>query len=246
MVRYFLFLLVLITILVVSIAGLRDYSFLPHKTKRPPIEIFPDMVRQAKVKAQAPSDFYADGRGARSHVDGTVPVGYSAPESSAQASEGVATMGSPYSVVVFSGKQDYADTGKIGTNWGNGLPFTATLATLERGRERYQIQCAVCHGATGAGNGIATKYGLVGVASLHQQRLRDMTDGEIYNTIVNGKNTMLGYGAGIQVPDRWAIVAYIRALQLSQNATINDVPVTERAALTGTNAASGTTAPPKP
>ncbi|MCX8493562.1 MAG: cytochrome c [Chthoniobacterales bacterium] len=246
MVRYFLFLLVLITILVVSIAGLRDYSFLPHKTKRPPIEIFPDMVRQPKVKAQAPSDFYADGRGARSHVDGTVPVGYSAPEASVQASEGVATMGSPYSVVVFSGKQDYADTGKIGTNWGNGLPFTATLATLERGRERYQIQCAVCHGATGAGNGIATKYGLVGVASLHQQRLRDMTDGEIYNTIVNGKNTMLGYGAGIQVPDRWAIVAYIRALQLSQNATINDVPVTERAALTGTNAASGTTAPPKP
>jgi mono/diheme cytochrome c family protein len=246
MVRYFLFLLVLITILVVSIAGLRDYSFLPHKTKRPPIEIFPDMVRQPKVKAQAPSDFYADGRGARSHVDGTVPVGYSAPEASVQASEGVATMGSPYSVVVFSGKQDYADTGKFGTNWGNGLPFTATLATLERGRERYQIQCAVCHGATGAGNGIATKYGLVGVASLHQQRLRDMTDGEIYNTIVNGKNTMLGYGAGIQVPDRWAIVAYIRALQLSQNATINDVPVTERAALTGTNAASGTTAPPKP
>ena len=246
MVRYFLFLLVLITILVVSIAGLRDYSFLPHKTKRPPIEIFPDMVRQPKVKAQAPSDFYADGRGARSHVEGTVPVGYSAPEASVQASEGVATMGSPYSVVVFSGKQDYADTGKIGTNWGNGLPFTATLATLERGRERYQIQCAVCHGATGAGNGIATKYGLVGVASLHQQRLRDMTDGEIYNTIVNGKNTMLGYGAGIQVPDRWAIVAYIRALQLSQNATINDVPVTERAALTGTNAASGTTAPPKP
>lgn len=246
MVRYFLFLLVLITILVVSIAGLRDYSFLPHKTKRPPIEIFPDMVRQAKVKAQAPSDFYADGRGARSHVDGTVPVGYSAPESATQASEGVATMGSPYSVVVFSGKQDYADTGKIGTNWGNGLPFTATLATLERGRERYQIQCAVCHGATGAGNGIATKYGLVGVASLHQQRLRDMTDGEIYNTIVNGKNTMLGYGAGIQVPDRWAIVAYIRALQLSQNATINDVPMTERAALTGTNAVSGTTAPPKP
>jgi mono/diheme cytochrome c family protein len=246
MVRYFLFLLVLITILVVSIAGLRDYSFLPHKTKRPPIEIFPDMVRQPKVKAQAPSDFYADGRGARSHVDGTVPVGYSAPEASVQASEGVATMGSPYSVVVFSGKQDYADTGKIGTNWGNGLPFTATLATLERGRERYQIQCAVCHGATGAGNGIATKYGLVGVASLHQQRLRDMTDGEIYNTIVNGKNTMLGYGAGIQVPDRWAIVAYIRALQLSQNATINDVPAANRAALTGTNAASETTAPPKP
>ena len=246
MVRYFLFLLVLITILVVSIAGLRDYSFLPHKTKRPPIEIFPDMVRQAKVKAQAPSDFYADGRGARAHVAGSVPVGYAAPESIPQASEGVATMGSPYNVVVFSGKQNYADTGKNGTNWGNGIPFSATMATLERGRERYQIQCAVCHDATGGGNGIATKYGLVGVASFNQQRIRDMSDGEIYNTIVNGKNSMLGYGSVIQVSDRWAIVAYIRALQRSQNASINDVPVTERAVLTGTNAAAGTTAPPKP
>lgn len=246
MVRYFLFLLVLITILVVSIAGLRDYSFLPHKTKRPPIEIFPDMVRQDKVKAQAPSDFYDDGRGARANVAGTVPVGYSAPESSAQTSEGVATMGSPYSVVVFSGKQDYADTGKIGTNWGNGIPFSATMATLERGRERYQIQCAVCHGATGAGNGIATKYGLVGVANLQQQRIREMSDGEIYNTIVNGKNTMMGYGSVIQVPDRWAIVAYMRALQRSQNATINDVPAANRDALTGTNAASATTGPAKP
>ena len=246
MVRYFLFLLVLITILVVSIAGLRDYAFLPHKTKRPPIEIFPDMVRQAKVKAQAPSDFYADGRGARSHVAGSVPVGYAAPESIPHASEGVATMGSPYNVVVFSGKQDYADTGKNGTNWGNGLPFSATMATLERGRERYQIQCSVCHGATGGGNGIATKYGLVGVASFNQQRIRDMSDGEIYNTIVNGKNSMLGYGSVIQVSDRWAIVAYIRALQRSQNATINDVPVTERDALTGTKTVAGTTAPLKP
>jgi mono/diheme cytochrome c family protein len=246
MVRYFLFLLALITILVVSIAGLRDYSFLPHKTKRPPIEIFPDMVRQDKVKAQAPSDFYADGRGARAHVTGTVPVGYAAPQACSQPSSGCATMGSPYDVVVFSGKEDYANTGKTGTNWGNGLPFSATMATLERGRERYQIQCAVCHGATGAGNGIASKYGLVGVANLQQQRIRDMSDGEIYNTIVNGKNTMLGYGSVIQLSDRWAIVAYIRALQRSQNATINDVPSAERDALTGTNAPTANNAPAKP
>ncbi len=228
MVRYFLLLLALVTILVVSIAGLRDYPFLSHKTKRPPIEIFPDMVRQPKVKAQAPSDFYADGRGARANLTGTVPVGYSQPT----ASTGVyATMGSPYDVVVFAGREGYANTGKNGTNWGNGLPFSATLATLERGHERYQIQCAVCHGATGSGNGIATKYGLVGVANLQQQRLRDMTDGEIYNTIVNGKNTMLGYGSTIQVSDRWAIVAYIRALQRSQNGSLNDVPPADRAAL---------------
>lgn len=229
MVRYFLFLLALVTILTLSILGLRDSSLLPHKTKRPPIEIFPDMVRQDKVKAQAPSGFFSDGRGAREHVAGTVPAGYSTPGSDADA----AAMGSPYDVVVFSGKEGYADTGRTGTNWGNGLPFHATMATLERGRERYQIQCAVCHGATGAGNGIATKYGLVGVANFQQQRLRDMTDGELYHTIVNGKNTMLGYGSVIQVPDRWAIVAYIRALQRSQNATLDDVPPAERATLTG-------------
>ena len=255
LIRYFILLLAMVTLLVVSIAGLRGC-----KTKRPPIEIFPDMVRQAKVKAQAPSDFYADGRGSRDPVYGTVPVGYAPPatnkkevaapseeapmgkaDDKSDGAEKGATMSGPYEVVLFTGKDNYANTGRNGTsgtngtNWGNGIPFTATLATLERGRERYQIQCAVCHGATGGGNGIATKYGLVGVASLHQQRLRDMTDGEIYNTIVNGKNTMLGYGASIQVPDRWAIVAYIRALQLSQNATIADVPATERAALQGTN-----------
>jgi len=230
LIRYFILLLAMVTILVVSIAGMRGC-----KTKRPPIEIFPDMVRQAKVKAQAPSDFYADGRGARNPVHGTVPVGY-APPVAKNAAEAVATMSSPYEVVLFAGKEDYANTGKNGASWGNGLPFTATLATLERGRERYQIQCAVCHGATGAGNGIATKYGLVGVASLHQQRLREMSDGEIYNTIVNGKNTMLGYGASVQVPDRWAIVGYIRALQRSQNATLVDVPASERGVLQGTNA----------
>jgi len=245
MVRYFLLLLTLVTVLVISIAGLRDYSFLPHKTKRPPIEIFPDMVRQAKVKAQAPSDFYADGRGARDHVSGTVPIGYSQPLDKPQSNDSAqgATMGSPYQVVVFEGRENYANTGKTGTNWGNGLPFTATLATLERGRERYQIQCAVCHGATGTGNGIATKYGLVGVANLQQQRLRDMTDGEIYNTIVNGKNTMLGYGSTIQLPDRWAIVAYIRALQRSQNASLNDVADADRALL---EAGGMATTPAKP
>lgn len=236
LIRYFILLLTLLVILVVSVAGLRGC-----KTKRPPIEIFPDMVRQPKVKAQSPSGFFADGRGSREPVPGTVPAGYEEPrgnQSKKHAKEDGAVMGGSYEVVLFSGKENYANTGKVGTNWGNGLPFPVTMATLERGRERYQIQCAVCHGATGAGNGIATKYGLVGVANLHQQRLRDMTDGEIYNTIANGKNTMLGYGGVIQVPDRWAIVAYLRALQRSQNATLNDVPAQERATLRGNNAAS--------
>jgi mono/diheme cytochrome c family protein len=244
-VRYFLLLLVFVSLLVLGIAGLRDYSFLPHKTKRPPIELFPDMVRQDKVKAQAPSDFFADGRGARAPIAGTVPLGYTQPTALAAAGDG-AVMGGAYDVVLFAGKEDYANTGKVGTNWGNGLPFEATLATLQRGHDRYQIQCAVCHGATGQGNGIATKYGLVGVANLHQQRIRDMSNGEIYNTIVNGKNTMLGYGASVQVPDRWAIIAYIRALQRSQNATITDVPDDQQAVLLGSNASTTSATQAKP
>ena len=79
MVRYFLLLLTFVTLLAVAISGLRDYPFLSHKTRRPPIEIFPDMVRQDKVKAQAPSAFFADGRGARLPVSGTVPIGYTSP-----------------------------------------------------------------------------------------------------------------------------------------------------------------------
>jgi mono/diheme cytochrome c family protein len=71
----------------------------------------------------------------------------------------------------------------------------------------------------------------VAIASFHQDRLRDMADGEIYNTITHGKNTMLGYGANIPVDDRWAIVAYVRALQMAQTATVNDVPSDERAKL---------------
>jgi len=90
------------------------------------------------------------------------------------------------------------------------------------------IFCAVCHGASGAGNGVTGQYGLVAITSLHQDRLRNMADGEIFQTITHGKNTMLGYGANIPLDDRWAIIAYIRALQLSQNATLNDVPADER------------------
>src|SRR5271156_961671 len=102
---------------------------------------------------------------------------------------------------------------------------------LERGKQRFTINCAVCHGATGYGNGIVTQFGLVGVANFQQQRLRDMPDGEIFNTITNGRGKMGPYGSNIAVEDRWAIISYIRALQRSQNATIKDVPQDEISSL---------------
>jgi len=95
----------------------------------------------------------------------------------------------------------------------------------------FAINCAVCHGATGQGNGITSKYGLLGIANYHQDKYRQMADGQIFNTITHGYNTMMAYGDKVTVKDRWAIIAYIRVLQKSQNARIEDVPPDQRGAL---------------
>jgi mono/diheme cytochrome c family protein len=238
MLRYFFIGFSLLVLLLVSMTGLRGW-----KSKRPPIELFPDMVRQAKYKAQTESDFYADDRSARQHVEGTVPLGYAPPNSKDLSPSASATLNTvsntssshdvmsdlgPYENIQFSASPDYVATGRMGNQWGTGIPFEVTAAVMKRGRERYNISCSVCHGATGMGNGIASKYGLNGIANQQQQRIRDMADGEIFNTITWGKNTMMGYGSTIQVPDRWAIIAYLRALQRSQHATLSDVPEEEQ------------------
>jgi mono/diheme cytochrome c family protein len=89
----------------------------------------------------------------------------------------------------------------------------------------------MCHGATAAGNGIAKQHGLATVVTLQDDRIRQMADGEIFNTITNGKNTMMAYGPNIPVADRWAIIAYLRALQRSQHASLADVPPEHRGEL---------------
>ncbi|MFM8715636.1 MAG: c-type cytochrome [Spartobacteria bacterium] len=226
MLKYFFYTFVLLVVLVVSVAGFRG-----QKSTKPPFEIFPDMDHQPKVKAQTPSTFYADGRANREPIAGTVPLGYAMPQHKPVDSSNGSSE-SPYKQVKFSSGLSYFDTGRFGNQWGTGMPVEVTPDFIARGQERYAISCKVCHGATGAGNGIAGKYGLVAIANLHQQRIRDMADGEIFNTITHGKNTMMGYGDRIQVQDRWAIIAYMRALQKSQGgATITDVPATERAKL---------------
>jgi mono/diheme cytochrome c family protein len=129
----------------------------------------------------------------------------------------------------FSVGTDYYNTGKMGDRWGTGLPVEISPDLMERGRQRFNITCAMCHGATAAGNGITKQYGLATVVSLQDERIRQMADGEIFNTLTNGKNTMMAYGPNIAVADRWAIIAYLRALQRSQNASIADVPPEHRA-----------------
>jgi cytochrome c1 len=218
--RAFLLISLLITIAAVAVLGFRG-----DKRTNEPWEIFPDMVRQMKVRAQAPLDFFADGRGPRMPINGTVPIGYEMPK--AQPPSGaVDTMPHGFSVGT-----DYIDTGKMGNNWGTGIPIPVTPQLLQRGRDRFSITCAMCHGATATGNGITKSYGLATVVTLQDDRIRKMSDGEIFNTITNGKNTMMAYGPNLMVQDRWAIIAYLRALQRSQNATVADVPTEHRADL---------------
>jgi mono/diheme cytochrome c family protein len=223
MLRGFFLLFLLTAIATVAILGFRG-----NRSADPPFELFPDMVRQVKVRAQAPLEFFADGRGPRLPVTGTVPIGYEMPK------PGNSPSGAPSEAVShqrlgFSVGTDYYNTGKMGANWGTGIPVQVTAQLLQRGRDRFTITCAMCHGATATGNGITKQYGLATVVTLQDDRIRNMADGEIFNTITNGKNTMMAYGPNITVADRWAIIAYLRALQRSQRGTIADVPEQHRA-----------------
>ncbi len=227
MLRGFFLLFLLSTIALVAIFGFRG-----QKSTGSPLEVFPDMVRQVKVRAQAPLVFFGDGRGSRLPVTGTVPIGYEMPKPQTIATPASAAPApETHPDLAFSAGPDYYNTGKMGDRWGTGLPVKVTAGLMERGRQRFNITCAMCHGATAAGNGITKQHGLATVVTLQDERIRQMADGEIFNTITNGKNTMMAYGPNVTVADRWAIIAYLRALQRSQNASINDVPPEHRAEL---------------
>jgi len=218
--------------LLCTIAILAVFGFRGQTSTGPPLELFPDMVRQMKVRAQAPLNFFADGRGPRLPVAGTVPIGYEMPTKSEALNTSAAAIGSySHPHASFSAGTDYYNTGKMGDHWGTGIPLEVTRELMGRGQQRFNITCAMCHGAAAAGNGITKQYGLATVVSLQDEGKRKMSDGEIFNTITNGKNTMMAYGPSIIVPDRWAIIAYLRALQRSQNAAIADVPEDHRAQL---------------
>ena len=109
-----------------------------------------------------------------------------------------------------------------------------TAALLDRGHERFGIFCQPCHGAGGDGNGIIVQRGMPRPTSYHDERLRAADDQHFFDVITNGYGAMYSYASRVPPGDRWAIVAYIRALQLSRHASIDDVPQDARAQLTGT------------
>ena len=129
------------------------------------------------------------------------------------------------------------NTGKLPgtTNWVETIPVPVTAQLMARGRERFNISCSPCHGEAGDGKGITSRLGMTVIADLHDvaaRKVPQQPDGAIFNTLSYGKGLMQGYAADVSIPDRWAIVAYVRALQRSRLASLDDVPAAERATLT--------------
>ena len=166
----------------------------------PPIHLNPNMDDQPKYEAMEESKFFLDKSAMRMPVIGTV-------------ARGKLNEDSRY----YLGKN-------TNDTFVKKMPVTITLPLLKRGQKRFNIYCSPCHGQTGAGQGIVIKKGFLPPNSFHIDRLRDIEDGYIFDVISNGLRNMPSYGYQVPVADRWAIVSYVRALQRSQNATINDIP----------------------
>ena len=202
--RYAYLVLALLCVATVSIFGIRG-----TRSTKPPLEVFPDMDRQAKYKAQAASPFFADGR-----ADRPLPAGV------------VARGDLREDTHLHTGKN--AD-GTFAAGYPEGVTLDAQF--LARGADRYAIYCTVCHGAIGDGNGITKQYGMGATPSYHDDRLRKVAEGELFNVITNGKGNMLSYADKLAAEDRWAVVAYVRALQRAQTGTVKDVPASHKSEL---------------
>jgi len=159
-----------------------------------------DMWRQPVHEPLGESDFFADGMASRPLVPGTIPRGYER-------------------------KDDLFFTGVENGHWTDRLPVPLTKKLLARGQERFNIYCSPCHGRLGDGNGMIAHRGFTlrrPVGNYHTDRLRKMPLGHFYDVITNGYGAMYSYSSRVEPQDRWAIVAYIRALQLSQYADPTD------------------------
>jgi mono/diheme cytochrome c family protein len=158
-----------------------------------------DMANQPKYRPQTPSDFFPDGRSNRPLIENTVARG------------------------------SLVNDDLVVPKDSNAFPLPVTQALLERGEARYKIYCSPCHGLQGDGNGMIVERGMKRPPSYHIDRLRQSPNGYYYDVITNGFGSMYSYNAQIPPKDRWAIIAYVRALQLSRNAKASELPESIRA-----------------
>ena len=165
-----------------------------------------DMHDAPRIETYEANAFFADNRGSRVPPQGTVARGWL--------------------------REDEAlHTGKVNGQFVEAFPFAISHDDLARGQERFNIYCTPCHGRLGDGNGMVVQRGLRQAASYHNDRLRQEKIGYFFDVITNGFGAMQGYAEQVPVRDRWLIAAYVRALQFSQNAKIDDVPADKRGAL---------------
>ena len=167
-----------------------------------------DMHDQPKYVPLRGSAFFGDARSARPVLAGTVARGQLRDDA-----------------MLYTGKAGAAD--------GTAFPFAVDARVMARGQDRFNIYCSPCHGRTGLGDGMVVQRGYRRPPSYHQDRLRDAPVGHFFDVITNGFGAMPDYASQIKAEDRWAIITYIRALQLSEHATLADVPAAERGSLDG-------------
>ncbi len=184
------------------------------KSARPRVHLVTDMDSQPKFKAQVRSPLFADKRAMRPPVEHAV-------------ARGELRVDEPF----YRGKDPDGE-------WVTVMPVKVTEELMQRGKQRFEVFCATCHGLGGYGNGMIAKRAdalqegtWVPPTSFHTDTIRQREAGYLFNTITYGVRNMAAYGPQVPVADRWAIVAYIRALQRSQNATLEDVPADVRPAL---------------
>ena len=172
--------------------------------EKPPIHPIPDMDNQPKYMPQARSEFFDDNATMRQPVFGTVARG-----------------GLQDDPALYTGKDE---NGNLVTR----NPLNVDMQLLEQGQKQYDIYCTPCHSHTGDGRGIIVQYNYPPAGNFHDQRLREATDGHFFDVITNGLRNMPSYDDQVAVRDRWAIVAYIRALQKSQNARLSEIHAEKR------------------
>ena len=175
-----------------------------EKSADPPFHLIGDMQWQAHRLPQSQSEFFPDHRSNRVPDPHTIAVGHLKEDDAYY--RGVDALGKPIARV----------------------PFEVTSKTIDRGHDRFNIYCTPCHDKTGSGNGMAVQRGFVKPPALFAEHAQTLTDGEVFNIISHGQNNMPSYAAQVPEEDRWAIVTWVRVLQQSQAAKVDDIPASER------------------
>lgn len=178
-----------------------------------------EMYDQQKLEPYEPSPFFADSQGIRPYIPGTVPRSTAWEVNMKKYGDSTAAMQTLLDSTEADGMRDLSGRGETGAN-----PFAMSKPFLLRGKERYSIYCSPCHGSLGDGNGMIVQRGMPRPPTFHSDRLRQIEDYHFYDVITNGFGIMYSYASRVPPADRWAITAYVRALQLSQNATGASVP----------------------